>query len=132
MSESIASKSNEEINVAVAEEVMRWPRSDPGFHPRPDCYIQVYVDGSYQVRTRTCNNWKPSTDTAADYSVLVFIRGAWSTEQQCQFRDELRMLWEARAMERNRTVFNYVSGPNQYELGDYSRAALSAIRKGKQ
>lgn len=74
--------------------------------------------------------WSPSTDPAADYEVLVKVRETWEPLKVCDFRDALTLAW-ARAFEARRQsgTIIIVSGPNQYQPGDYSRAALAAACK---
>lgn len=63
-----------------------------------------------------------STDIAADYSVLVHIRDAWSANQLKNFRAHLWKTWDAR--HRGLMV---LKSELSYEPGDYSRAALAAL-----
>jgi hypothetical protein len=69
-----------------------------------------------------------TSDIAADYGVLHYVRENWNLEMQERFTIELNSIWHHRWSEA------WFDGkrpgypkPLNYEVGDYSRAALAAV-----
>ena len=79
-----------ELDAKVAEKVMGW------------------------MVNPTHDQFKPSTDPAADYSVLVKVREAWGADATGKFVDALVELW-------------HFPTPLMYRPGDYAKAALTAL-----
>ncbi len=102
----------EEILQDLAAEVPQeeWDRLPPDLTDHLDEYL-------YRART---------FDIAADYRVLRLAR-RWAHEKREAFCRTLRGIWGDR-----RPVAGYPSqGAILYEPGDYSRAALEAVRKDR-
>lgn len=68
-----------------------------------------------------------SEDPAADYEVLLYVRGKWDEPETRYFNSALQNLWMQReAQQRKYTVYGFWFG-FWYEPGDYSKAALKAL-----
>lgn len=66
------------------------------------------------------NIWNPSTDPAADYSILQFVREKWDSNQWCFFQRSLRQIQEV----RNHRFGRDDDAACMYEVGDYLKSAL--------
>lgn len=71
-----------------------------------------------------------ATDPTTDYLVLCHVRETWSNKSQFAHRNQLQSMWYDRGLEREKAAGKMlVFGPNQYEPGDYARAALAALEQ---
>lgn len=129
---------NSELDLRVATDVLGWkPRGDRTFDaclPDGGCIATVdFLRLVYPVAVRyapgkpgllndidVCD-FLPSTDANDDYAVLKFVRENWNRDKRLEFATKLFQAHHDRASEGV-----YVVSQN-YEIGDYSRAAVACL-----
>lgn len=133
---STETRAGRELDVAVAERVMGWPvirASAPNHHNRPAVVLYAEPETPDDVLAVAYDerSWefKPSTDPAADYSVLVKVRETFTCQQFAAMLAALQQGWANRFAQRQGVM--PTDHPERlcmlYEPGDYARAALAAL-----
>ncbi|MCH7792402.1 MAG: hypothetical protein IID31_09015, partial [Planctomycetes bacterium] len=80
-----------ELDALVAERVMGWEKYNP--EDAPACWQQKNTGDWIMHFIKESLSWSPSTDVAADYEVLVFVRENFSPEQQKTMAFTLSLKW---------------------------------------
>jgi hypothetical protein len=115
-----------EMDARIAEKVMGWPVVPyVGWVLRQGPFV-AREGGLVEVQGGENDRWSPSTDIAADYSVLIQVRETWNASERQDFENELVAIWRMRAEQ--------AKSPNcemLYKPGDYSLAALACLDKEK-
>lgn len=104
-----------EQDALVAEKIM-------GLEVRQ--YNKYYTVSREESRYETVELPHYTTNAFADYQVLCKVRDTWGIEQQGTFRDAVLELYRThnRLSEDEQMLFPEI----QYQVGDYSKAALKA------
>ena len=116
--------SERELDAEVARKVMGWE-----VHFRNTAFWVDAADANKLCDRvlASVGDWRPSTDPAADYEVLKHVREQWDAEPQAEFKAALEDIWQPRSRSRGGLIHFYILA---YAVGDYSRAALAALRAG--
>jgi hypothetical protein len=116
----------------VAEKVLGWSLSDRGVWQSPEGDAPRDSQGAcYACHGRDEPHccFRPDIDANDDYLVLQHVREKWEPSSRRNFKDELQELWGVRNGYKPdlRGVQVMYYSPLDYQIGDYSRAALKAL-----
>ena len=130
---------NRELDAEVAEKVMGWKKGDKWQTPVMD----LRGDERRSLDHLRRRNWyRPdgaksffdaiphyTTDPSADYEVLKHVRDNWRGDLWTLFRQELASILIAREQAAEDETESIITNcAVLYKPGDYSRAALEALR----
>lgn len=111
-----------EMDAEVAEKVLGW-HHDYRFS---QTHAEYWRDSSNEIVAG--GDWSPTSDPAADYSVLQHVRSKWDVRALHRFRVALDEAWQQRARSNAHLIWRL----DMYFPGDYARAALASLAAMKE